>query len=115
MTTSTDTQIPDMLATTRTRAEQPLDRVPEAVQGARIGVRRGIAALQRMPDTTLRLLAAGSLGMAAGLRLTGARRLAILAAIAPALIVGSAIGARPHQDDHGLSGAGPGSTAPAGA
>ena len=48
-----------------------------------------------MPDTTLRMLAGVSVGVAAGLGLAGAPRLVILAALAPALLVGGAIATRP--------------------
>jgi hypothetical protein len=54
--------------------------------------------MQTMSDSTLRLLAAGSLGVAAGLFLAGARRPITLIAAAPALIAGSAIATRPGSE-----------------
>ncbi|HYM84320.1 MAG TPA: hypothetical protein VEY67_09240, partial [Candidatus Dormibacteraeota bacterium] len=51
--------------------------------------------LQGLPDPTLRTLAASSLGLGAGFYLTGAPRLAIVAGVAPALIMGAAIATRP--------------------
>jgi hypothetical protein len=50
-----------------------------------------------MPDSALRLLAAASIGLGAGLRLAGAPRLVTLAGFAPASIFGFAIMSRPRR------------------
>ena len=54
-------------------------------------------ALQSLPDSTLRWIAATSVGLAAGLRLAGAPRLVSAAGAAPALIVGAVIALRPTE------------------
>jgi hypothetical protein len=87
--------VPDLLANARSSAEQVAERLPDAVDRARVGAHETALTMQTMSDTTLRLLAAGSLGLAAGLFLAGARRPITLIAAAPALIAGSAIATRP--------------------
>ena len=57
--------------------------------------------LDAMPDPTLKELAAGSLGLAAGLYVAGAPRLLVLAAATPGLLAAGAMAtrrpsARPH-------------------
>jgi hypothetical protein len=54
-----------------------------------------LAALQRLPDSTLRWLAAGSVGLGAGFYLTGAPRLLVAAGVAPGLAMAAAIVLRP--------------------
>jgi hypothetical protein len=56
-----------------------------------------LARLQTISDARLGLLAAVSIGFSAGLRLAGAPRLAALAGLAPASIVGFAIVSRPSR------------------
>ena len=56
--------------------------MPDAAARARLGVEETTARLQTLPDSTLRLLAAASIGLATGLQLAGAPRLFIFAAIA---------------------------------
>ena len=87
--------VPDLLETARSSAEQVVERAPEAIERARVGTQRTTTSLQTMPDTTLRMLAGVSIGLAAGLGLAGAPRLVILASMAPALLVGGAIATRP--------------------
>ena len=53
------------------------------------------SALQRLPDPTLRWLAAGSIGLGAGLYLSGTPRLVVAASVLPALLIGAAILLRP--------------------
>jgi hypothetical protein len=79
------------METARTGAEH----LPDAFERVRLGAKETTATLQTLPDQTLQLLAAASIGMAAGLYLAGAPRLVTFAAIAPALIVGLAIVTRP--------------------
>ena len=62
---------------------------------ARLGVAATTTTLQGLPDPTLRLVAAASIGLATGLHLAGAPRLISLAAIAPALLAGGAMATRP--------------------
>lgn len=87
--------VPDLLVTARTGAEQVVERAPEAIERARVGTLRTTTSLQTMTDSTLRTLAGVSIGLAAGLGLAGAPRLVVLAAMAPALLVGGAIATRP--------------------
>ena len=70
-------------------------RVPGTLDATRTGARQASRSLQNLPDPTLRWLAAGSVGLSAGLFLTGKRRLVIAASIAPAVAMGAAIVARP--------------------
>jgi hypothetical protein len=72
-------------------------RVPGTVGTARAGARDTTSALQTLPDPTLRSLAATSVGIGAGLRLAGAPRLAVAAAVASAMIVAAAIALRPTE------------------
>ena len=50
---------------------------------------------QRDSSRLLRWLAAGSVGLGAGLSLAGAPRLVVAAGVAPAVIIGAAIASRP--------------------
>jgi hypothetical protein len=56
-------------------------------------------ALQTLPDSTLRWLTAGSVGLGVGLYLAGAPRLATAAGVTPALVMGAAMVARPTVPD----------------
>jgi len=88
-------RVPDVMESARNGAEQVAERMPVAVEQARLGAQRTTISLQALPDTTLRLLAGASIGMAAGLSLAGAPRLVALASLVPALFVGSALATRP--------------------
>jgi hypothetical protein len=60
-------------------------------------------ALQALPDSTLRWLTAGSVGLGVGLFLAGAPRLATAAGVTPAVMMGAAMVARTsdkHRGDH---------------
>jgi hypothetical protein len=70
-------------------------RVPATVNATRAGAQGTTSALQTLPDSTLRWLAASSVGMGAGFYLARAPRLAIAAWVAPALVMGAAIALRP--------------------
>ena len=87
--------VPALIETARSSAEQVAEHAPEAIERARVGTQQATTSLQTLPDTTLRMLAGVSVGLAAGLGLAGAPRLVILAALAPALLVGGAIATRP--------------------
>jgi hypothetical protein len=65
------------------------------MRSARTGAVGTTGALQVLPDTTLMGVAAGSLGMGAGFYLARAPRLAILAGIAPAVLMLAAVVLRP--------------------
>jgi hypothetical protein len=90
-------RVPDLIDSARAGAEKAAARLPEAADRARAGVEETTTRLQGYPDETLRLVAAGSLGLAAGLYLAGAPRVFTLAAAAPAAMVGAAIATRANQ------------------
>lgn len=79
----------------RTGAEVLIARAPRAARATRTGASGTTSALQKMPDPILRWLAAGSVGLGAGLSLAGAPRLVVAAGVAPAVIIGAAIASRP--------------------
>jgi hypothetical protein len=87
--------MPDLFGTARNGASQVAEHFPDAVERARAGAHETATTMQTMSDPTLRLLAAGSVGLAVGLYLAGARRPITLAAMVPAVIAGSAIATRP--------------------
>jgi hypothetical protein len=70
-------------------------RVPATVAATQSGARATASALQTLPDTTLRSIAATSIGLGAGLFLAGKRRLAVAAGVGPALVMGVAMILRP--------------------
>lgn len=72
-------------------------RIPVVAHAARSGAQGTNSALQRLPDSTLRWLAAASIGLAAGLQVAGAPRLTRWAGMAPALVVGAALALRPTE------------------
>ena len=79
----------------RTGAGVLIARAPRAARATRTGAGGTTSALQKMPDPILRWLAAGSVGLGAGLSLAGAPRLVVAAGVAPAVIIGAAIASRP--------------------
>jgi hypothetical protein len=89
--------VPEIAGQARHRAEQVADRLPAALGRIRSGAQNTVTRLQTVPDSGLRLLAATSIGFGAGLRLAGAPRLATLAGLAPASILGFAIVSRPNR------------------
>jgi hypothetical protein len=70
-------------------------RMPGTVRATHAGASATTRALQSLPDSTLRGLAAGSAGIGTGLLLAGRRRMAIAAGVASALVIGTAIALRP--------------------
>lgn len=70
-------------------------RLPGALAAAHGGARWAVGALRSLPDPTLRSLAATSVGLGAGLSFTRAGRLALVAGFVPAVVLGTAIAARP--------------------
>jgi hypothetical protein len=85
------------IAIARTSATRLIVRVPAALRVTRAGMDGTTAVLQTLPDSTLRWIAATSVGFGAGLRLAGAPRLVSAAGAAPALIVGAVIALRPTE------------------
>ena len=85
----------DTASAARAGADMILDRLPGTVRATRGGANGAASALQTLPDSTLRWLAAGSVGVGAGLFLAGAPRVVIAAGVAPALAMGAAALARP--------------------
>ncbi len=81
----------------RTSAGTLGERLPGTVHATRVGAHEMTSALQRLPDSTLRWIAATSVGLGAGLRLAGAPRLVSAAGAAPALLVGAVIALRPTE------------------
>lgn len=79
----------------RAGATKLVARVPATMHATRAGARATTKALQTLPDSTLQWLAASSVGLGAGLYLTGKRRLVIAAGVAPALVMSAAIALRP--------------------
>jgi hypothetical protein len=85
----------------RAAASKMIGRAPQAMQdtmdATRDGARATTSALQTLPDSTLRWLAASSVGLGAGLYLAGKQRILIAAGVAPAVIMGAAIALRPSK------------------
>jgi hypothetical protein len=91
-------RVPDALESARTGVEQIAEHVPDAVERTRVTAQRTTSSLQTMPDTTLRMVAAASIGLSAGLSLAGAPRLVALVALVPAIFVGGAVATRPRTE-----------------
>ncbi len=89
--------VPAIAGEARLRAGQVAERLPGAFGRVRSGAERTVTTLQALPDSGLRLLAAASIGLGAGLRFAGAPRLVALAGFAPASIFGFAIVSRPRR------------------
>lgn len=68
-----------------------------ALEATRVGALETTSALQTLPNATLGWLSASSVGLGTGFYLAGAPRLAILAGVAPALLMGAAMILRPMQ------------------
>ena len=85
-----------------TRLRRAVRRVAGSIPSTRAGATTVTAgagatakALQTLPDSTLRWLTAGSVGLGVGLYLAGAPRLATAAGVTPALMMGAAMVVRP--------------------
>jgi hypothetical protein len=90
-------KMPDVVEAAKSGVEQVAERMPVAVERSRETAMRTTVSLQSLPDTTLRLLAGASIGLAAGLSLGRVPRLIALAALVPAIFVGSALATRPQM------------------
>jgi hypothetical protein len=84
-----------LLKATAAGATSLIGHVPGTVRATRTGAQGTTNALQTLPDATLRWMAAGSVGLGAGLRLARAPRIVVAAGVVPALLVGAAIVLRP--------------------
>jgi hypothetical protein len=79
----------------RTRARRLIEWLPGTWKATVAGANDTTTELQRLPDSTLRLLAAGSFGLGAGFYFSGAPRVIVAAGVTPALVMGAAIFLRP--------------------
>ncbi len=82
---------------TLSTARAVVSHLPGTMHATRAGANATTRALQVMPDPTLKGLAAGSVGLAAGFYLAGVPRLVTVAGIAPAMIIAAAIVLRPNK------------------
>ena len=87
-------QVLDGVRKVRAAAVAVVEQVPETADAARTGALDTAVAVQRLPNSTLRWLAASSVGLGTGFFLSGAPRVVIAAGMTPALILGAAIVAR---------------------
>jgi pantoate kinase len=81
----------DMIKTT---AERAAERWPEAVATAQVAARDTQQALERMPNQGLVIGTSFSLGLGVGLFMSGANRLLVLLALAPAAAMAATLVAR---------------------
>ena len=88
------------LAGARATADEVGTRLPGIASAGAEGAAESVRMLQEVSDPRLKLLAAFSLGVGAGLWMAGAPRLVTLAALSPALVIGVAIASR-NQDGKG--------------
>jgi len=82
---------------TQAGASNLVARLPATARATQAGARATTSALQPLPDSTLRSLAASSAGLGAGLYLAGKNRLLVALGVVPAIVVGAAIALRPHK------------------
>jgi hypothetical protein len=88
------TVVGERSAGARGAARRVATRIPGTIRATRAGASEATSALQTLPDPTLRSLAASSVGLATGFYLTGARRVVVIAGVAPAVLAGAAIALR---------------------
>jgi hypothetical protein len=81
--------------TLHARTSAVLSRVPGLASAIQYGIGRTMQKIQDLPDSTLRSIAAGSIGLSSGFYLAGKPRSIVAAGIAPALITGAAIAFQP--------------------
>src|SRR5512140_24849 len=87
--------LPGAFSAARSSLSTLVGRIPGALGATTAGAREAARALQALPDPTLRWLAAGSVGLGAGLFITGKPRFVVAAGVAPAIALGAAIIGRP--------------------
>jgi hypothetical protein len=85
------------MRTARSSATMVVSRLPGTVRATQVGATGATSALRNLPDSTLRWLAASSVGLSAGMYLAGKPRILIAAGVVPALFMGAAIVGRPAQ------------------
>ncbi len=85
-------QAPEVIRAFRVGIDDLAERLPDAAAAARAGAMATSESLRAMPEPTLRLLAALSIGLGTGLYLAGAPRLATLVAFTPAVLAAVVIG-----------------------
>jgi hypothetical protein len=90
-------RVSGLARTVRNGAASLVGRLPATVKATQAGVQATTGALQQLPDTTLRSLAASSAGLGAGLYLAGKNRLLVVLGVVPAIVVGAAIALRHHK------------------
>ena len=88
-------RLPATAKATQAGASNLMARMPATARATHAGLLATTGALQQLPDTTLRSLAASSAGLGAGLYLAGKNRLLVVAGVIPAIVVGAAIAWRP--------------------
>jgi hypothetical protein len=89
--------VPEVISKIRTGVEEVADRLPDALEAARTGAAATAGTLREMPEPTLRVLAALSVGMGIGLYVAGAPRLVTMAAFAPAVMAGLTVAMSPSR------------------
>ena len=94
-------QASDAIDLAASSARTVASHLPMTAQATRDRAHATTTALQTLPDSTLRGLAASSFGFGAGFYFAGASRLATAAAVAPAVIFGAAIILRPGEQASG--------------
>ena len=80
--------VPEVVSMIRGGVDGVAERLPDALDAARTGATATADSLREMPQPTLRVLAAFSIGMGLGLYIAGAPRLVTVAALTPALAAG---------------------------
>ena len=83
--------IPEVMSKVREGVDGVAERLPDALEAARTTAVATTDSLRDMPRSTLRVLAALSVGMGIGLYLAGAPRLVTIAAFSPALLAALAV------------------------
>ena len=81
----------------KTTAERAAEKWPEAVAGAQTYARDTQRALERMPNQGLVIGSSFSLGLGVGLFMTGANRLLVVLALAPAAAMAATLLARDEE------------------
>jgi hypothetical protein len=93
------TQLRSAVRIARTTAPMLRRRSARAVAATRTGLGWTTRRVRAMPSSTSQSLAAGSVGLGAGLFLGGAPRLVAATGVAPAVVIGAAILLRPDEED----------------
>jgi hypothetical protein len=85
-------QAPVMIRALRAGIDDLADRLPDAAAAVQAGAMATTDSLRTMPEPSLRLLAAVSVGMGVGLYAAGAPRVVTLMAFTPALLAAVVLG-----------------------